>query len=320
VPPPPLPEPSHWVTEVVSSLEDEVDVVQVGGALAAPWHCSTVTVELAVPVATSRLLVTVTAQATDSPPTLSVPLHWLMAATAAAAVDEAGVTAPALTFSGPERSRGLKACVAVEETALGARARAECEAAAEAAVAVAEAIIATGPPDGSTVADRPDVVDTAGLEIPEMGAAVVGEIGADDAVVGFGPEAGAPDTSGAGAGVGATVGSGVGAVVAPASLGATGVRVPVEVPAVFVPVDGFTEGAHGEAVEGEPANVPLGAAFATGGAVAVSGAGETGAAGLATDPSANAAPGDTSNIRVRIAMVVAATMPTRVGRHVGPIV
>ena len=99
VPPPPLPEPSHWVTDVVSRLDDDVDVVQVGGALAAPWHCLIVTVELVAPVVRSRLLVTVTAHATACPPTLSVPLHWLMAAAAVTAaraatgLEDAAVTA-----------------------------------------------------------------------------------------------------------------------------------------------------------------------------------------------------------------------------------
>lgn len=84
VPPPPLPEPLHWVTDVVSCVDGVVVVVQVGGALAAPWHSLTVTFELVVPVARSRLFVTVTVHATASPPTLSVPLHWLMAAPPAA--------------------------------------------------------------------------------------------------------------------------------------------------------------------------------------------------------------------------------------------
>jgi hypothetical protein len=44
-----------------------------------------VTVEVASPVATSRLLVTVTLQATAWPPTLSVPLHWLTTPGAVAA-------------------------------------------------------------------------------------------------------------------------------------------------------------------------------------------------------------------------------------------
>jgi hypothetical protein len=79
VPPPPLPEPSHWVTDVTSRLEVVVVVTQVGGAPAAPWHSVTVRVELVTPVARSRLLVTVTEQATACPPALSVPLHWLTA-------------------------------------------------------------------------------------------------------------------------------------------------------------------------------------------------------------------------------------------------
>ena len=75
VPPPPLPEPSHCVTEVVNAVFEVVLMVHVGGACAAPWHSLTVTVELLVPVARSRLLVTVTVHSTALPPTLSVPLH-----------------------------------------------------------------------------------------------------------------------------------------------------------------------------------------------------------------------------------------------------
>jgi hypothetical protein len=63
VEPPPLPEPLHWVTEVVSWLDGVVEVVQVSAAWANPWHSLIVTVELVVPVARSRLLVTVTSQA-----------------------------------------------------------------------------------------------------------------------------------------------------------------------------------------------------------------------------------------------------------------
>ena len=63
-PPPPLPEPLHWLTEVVSWVWGVVVVVQVFAAPAAPTHAVTVTVEVAVPVATSRLLVTVTSQDT----------------------------------------------------------------------------------------------------------------------------------------------------------------------------------------------------------------------------------------------------------------
>jgi len=63
VDPPPLPEPSHWVTEVVNWFEGVVEVVHVRAAFAKPWHSLTVTVELVVPVARSRLFVTVTSQA-----------------------------------------------------------------------------------------------------------------------------------------------------------------------------------------------------------------------------------------------------------------
>jgi hypothetical protein len=63
VEPPPLPEPLHWFTEVVSWLDGVVEVVHVSAACAKPWHSLIVTVELVVPVARSRLLVTVTSQA-----------------------------------------------------------------------------------------------------------------------------------------------------------------------------------------------------------------------------------------------------------------
>jgi hypothetical protein len=59
VPPPPLPDPLHWLTEVTRLEEVTVDELQtmVGGALAAPWHSWSVTVELVTPP--SMLLVTV---------------------------------------------------------------------------------------------------------------------------------------------------------------------------------------------------------------------------------------------------------------------
>jgi hypothetical protein len=75
VPPPPLPEPLHWVTEVMSRVDPVVSVMHVGGALAAPLHTLIVREELVTPVASLRLLVTVTLQATACPPTLSTPLH-----------------------------------------------------------------------------------------------------------------------------------------------------------------------------------------------------------------------------------------------------
>jgi hypothetical protein len=59
VPPPPLPEPLHWATEVTRSVEDVVDDVHtiVGGSFAAPWHSVSETEELVV--FPSTLLVTV---------------------------------------------------------------------------------------------------------------------------------------------------------------------------------------------------------------------------------------------------------------------
>ena len=85
VPPPPLPEPLHCVTVVTSWVDVVVLVVQVGGALAAPWQLRTVSFELVLPVARFSWLVIVTSHSTAWPPTLSVPLHWLTAAAAAAA-------------------------------------------------------------------------------------------------------------------------------------------------------------------------------------------------------------------------------------------
>ncbi len=73
--PPPLPEPLHCVTEVMSWLEVVVFLVQVGAALAAPKQATTVSEELVTPVARSRLFVTVTVHSTARPPPLSVPLH-----------------------------------------------------------------------------------------------------------------------------------------------------------------------------------------------------------------------------------------------------
>jgi hypothetical protein len=64
VPPAPLPEPSHCVTDVTSWVELVAQGVQVGGALAAPWHSVPVVLELVAPLDRSRLLVTVTSQAT----------------------------------------------------------------------------------------------------------------------------------------------------------------------------------------------------------------------------------------------------------------
>jgi len=83
--PPPLPDPLHWLTAVMSWFDVVVDVVQGSAAPAAPWHSLTISVELVSPVARSRLLVTVTVQATAWPPTLSVPLHWVTASAAATA-------------------------------------------------------------------------------------------------------------------------------------------------------------------------------------------------------------------------------------------
>src|SRR5688500_10350577 len=90
VPPPPLPEPLHWSTDVTTTLEFRGVTVHVGAAFAAPWHSRMVIVELVTPVARLMLLVTVMVHSTAWPPTLSVPLHWLTATGAAANVGAAG--------------------------------------------------------------------------------------------------------------------------------------------------------------------------------------------------------------------------------------
>ena len=96
VPPPPLPEPLHWVTAVVAVFAGVMLLVQVRAACAAPWHSVTETLEVAAFVARSRLLVTVTSQATAWPPTLSVPLHWLTDAGGGKDEELAGLDAEAL--------------------------------------------------------------------------------------------------------------------------------------------------------------------------------------------------------------------------------
>jgi len=88
----------------VSWLERVVEVVQVSGALAAPLHFLTVTVELVNPVARSRLLTTVTSHDTASPPTLPVLLHWETADVAPLAMEEAP-SRPAKTSTAVTASR-----------------------------------------------------------------------------------------------------------------------------------------------------------------------------------------------------------------------
>ena len=94
--PPPVPEPMHCLmlaccvvavptmllvtrtvhaTAVVSAVDDDVVVVHVGGALAAPWQTLTVALELVFPLARLRLLTTTTEQVTPWPPTFARPLH-----------------------------------------------------------------------------------------------------------------------------------------------------------------------------------------------------------------------------------------------------
>jgi len=95
VPPPPLPDPLHWVTEVANWLDPVDHGMQVKPAFAAPLHDVPVTVELVTPVERFRLFVTVTVHDTAWPPTLSTPLHWLIAGV---------VTPKALPFGGPRNT------------------------------------------------------------------------------------------------------------------------------------------------------------------------------------------------------------------------
>ncbi len=101
VPPPPLPEPLHCVTEVTSASDSVIVVVQVGSAPAAPEHSMSVTVEEVAPVARSRLLVTVTVHSTARPPTLAVPLHWSTALTAWVVASVSSVSSAASRTWGP---------------------------------------------------------------------------------------------------------------------------------------------------------------------------------------------------------------------------
>jgi hypothetical protein len=78
--------------EETSWFEGADQGIHVRAALAAPLHEVPVTDELAVPVARSRLLVTVTVHEMACPPTLSTPLHWLI---------PGALTANAVPFSGP---------------------------------------------------------------------------------------------------------------------------------------------------------------------------------------------------------------------------
>ncbi len=105
LPPPPLPEPSQTVTEVVRSVGDEVvDVVQGSAELAGPWHSLTVTEVLVAPVATLSVLVTVTSHSTPWPPTLSEPLHRLTATFAAAACGTSAVCQETMQTAASSRS------------------------------------------------------------------------------------------------------------------------------------------------------------------------------------------------------------------------
>jgi hypothetical protein len=90
LPPPPLPESLHWLTEVIALGNDVVTESQTSEVFAAPVQARTVTVELAIRVATVRLLTTVTSQRRPSPPTFAMPLHC---STAGAVTANAGVAA-----------------------------------------------------------------------------------------------------------------------------------------------------------------------------------------------------------------------------------
>ena len=82
--PPPFAAKLHCSTEDTSEPYDVVAVVQVTAVLAGPRHSLRVTVEVATPVLTSRLLVTVTSQLIPKPGVLSMLLHWAIVSAAEA--------------------------------------------------------------------------------------------------------------------------------------------------------------------------------------------------------------------------------------------
>jgi hypothetical protein len=76
-PPPPLPEPLHWVTValVVLPTGAHTTVGAVPPPVPEPMHWFTVTPEVGSPVGT--VLRTDTLQVTLLPPPKTMPLHWL---------------------------------------------------------------------------------------------------------------------------------------------------------------------------------------------------------------------------------------------------
>ncbi|MCU1404925.1 MAG: hypothetical protein JWQ43_1228 [Glaciihabitans sp.] len=94
VPPPPLPDSLHWLTDVVSRSNDVTTEAQAGAKFAGPWQSVTVTRDVALPVAVFRVFSTSTVQATPWPPTLSDPLHWLIAGAVTALALSADPTQP----------------------------------------------------------------------------------------------------------------------------------------------------------------------------------------------------------------------------------
>ena len=100
VPPPPFPDPLHWVTValVVFATGAQTTVGSVPPPVPEPMHWLTVAPEVGVPVETS--LVNVTLQIKLLPPPTMMPLHWLTVDTnwvdeATLAVQPAGGSTPA---------------------------------------------------------------------------------------------------------------------------------------------------------------------------------------------------------------------------------
>ena len=97
--PPPFAAKLHCSTDDTREPYDVVAVVQVSAVLAAPRHSFRVTVELATPVATSRLLITVTSQLIPKPGVLSMLLHWAIAVAAEAELPNGATVNPDTAIS-----------------------------------------------------------------------------------------------------------------------------------------------------------------------------------------------------------------------------
>jgi hypothetical protein len=313
----------HWSTEVVSWSDGVTSFVQVSAAFAAPWHCWTSTVDPVSPVFRSRLLVTVTLQATAWPPTLSVPLHCLTAAPGAGAAAVTGVGAARAVITGAGATAEPVGLVrsAVGTTAVGAVGATSGGAGARTGAASPATVVAVGArswfdPPGQDTATRPAGTVAAGsASVPALTA------------VGTPSEAPPPlegatvDATGVGAGViGAGVVDAAGGVVGAGVVGAGVVGAGVVVAGVVVVgVVGAGVVGAGARTMGEDAcggGATPRATKASAGAeskpIAVCGATEPGSAAFGVVPSAKTGSWSDAHAKVRktAAKRAAAPMPT----------